>query len=64
MDDKGEKGEGNYKASREFYAAQGEFVKDKERVEEAARDAEEALEGPEGEELRRAEEEAKSHAKG
>ena len=63
MAGEGEKGEGNYKASREFYDAQGEFVKDKDRVEDAARDAEEALDGPEGAELEAAEEEARSHAK-
>ncbi len=62
MDEK-EKGEGNYKASREFYEAQNEFVKDEARVEEAARDAEEALDGPEAEELEAAEAEARSHAK-
>jgi hypothetical protein len=61
--DENEKGEGNYKASREFYEAQGEFVKDEARVEEAARDAEQALDGPEGEELAAAEAEARSHAK-
>ncbi|MDB5673002.1 MAG: hypothetical protein JWO25_3961 [Alphaproteobacteria bacterium] len=64
MADTREFGEGNYKAAREFDEAQAEFVKDEDRVEAAAKDAEAALEGPEGDELRAAEEEAKSHAKG
>ena len=63
MGNQGEYGEGNYKAAREFDEAQAEFVKDEERVEEAARDAEEALDGPEAEELEAAEAEARSHAK-
>ncbi len=63
MNKPGEYGEGNYKAAREFDAAEAEFVKDTDRVEKAARDAEEALDGPEAAELEAAEEEGKSHAK-
>lgn len=57
-------GEGNYKAAEEFDEAQAAFVTDKERVAKAARDAEQALDGPEAEALKAAEEEAGSHAKG
>lgn len=58
-----EKGEGNYKAAREFDEAEAAFVKDKAKVEKAARDAERALDGDEADALRAAEEEGKSHAK-
>ena len=57
-------GEGNYRAARDYDAAQAEFASDEDRVEDAARDAEEALGGPEAEELEAAEAEGKSHAKG
>jgi len=60
---KGEFGEGNYKASREYDEAQADFAKDKAKVEKGARDAEQALDGPEADELKAAEEEGKSHAK-
>ena len=63
MAGKDEMGEGNYRAARAFDQAQAAFVKDKDRVEKAAKDAKQALEGPEGEELRAAEAEAASHAK-
>ena len=46
-------GEGNYDAGRRFQKEEREFVK-KGPVEEKAREAEEALDGPEGEELERA----------
>jgi hypothetical protein len=46
-------GEGNYDAGRRFQKEEQEFVK-KGPVEEKAREAEEALDGPEGEELERA----------
>lgn len=58
-----EYGEGNYKASREFDKAEAEFVKDKDKVRNAARDAEQALDGDEAEELKAAEAKAKAHAK-
>lgn len=59
----GDFGEGNYKASRAFDEAEAAFVKDKDRVEKAARDAADALDGPEAEALKAAEAEGKSHAK-
>jgi hypothetical protein len=46
-------GEGNYDAGRRFQKEEREFVK-KGPVEEKAREAEEALDGPEAEELERA----------
>lgn len=56
-------GEGNYTAAREFDKEQTEFVKkNRARIPALAKDAEKALEGPQGDELRQAEEEAKSHA--
>jgi hypothetical protein len=65
MVDKDEMGEGNYKASREFDKEQAAFVaENKDEIEAAARDAEQALDGPEAAELEAAEKEAKSHAKG
>jgi hypothetical protein len=49
----GIQGEGNYVAGRRFQKEETEFVKTGP-VEEKAIEAEEALEGPEGEELERA----------
>lgn len=46
-------GEGNYDAARKYDAEQAEFAKSG-KVDEAARKAEEALQGPEGAELERA----------
>lgn len=46
-------GEGNYDAGRRFQKEEREFVK-KGDVEKKAIEAEEALDGPEGEELERA----------
>lgn len=46
-------GEGNYDAARRFDADERKFVQSG-KVEEKAREAEEALDGPEGEELERA----------
>lgn len=61
---KGEHGEGNYAASRDYNERTRKFMKDKgDTIEERAEEAEEALDGPEGESLRKAEEEGKSHAK-
>ena len=56
-------GEGNYKAAREYDEAQAAFAADKGRVEKAAKDAEQALDGPEAAALSAAEAEGKSHAK-
>lgn len=60
----GEKGEGNYKAAREFDEAEAAFASDKAKVEKAAREAEGALDGEEAADLQKAEAEGKSHAKG
>jgi hypothetical protein len=46
-------GEGNYEAARKFDEDQREFVKSGQ-VEQKAQEAEEALDGPEAEELERA----------
>jgi hypothetical protein len=46
-------GEGDYDAARRFDKDEAEFVK-KGGIEKKAREAEEALDGPEGEELERA----------
>lgn len=52
-------GEGNKTAARHYNEATRKFV-DAGKVGEAARKAKEAVDGPEGEELRRAEAEAKA----
>ena len=60
-----EYGEGNYTASREFIRDQTGFVrKNRRNIPKMGREAEEALEGREGAELRAAETEAASHAAG
>jgi hypothetical protein len=46
-------GEGNYDAGRRFQKEEQQFVKSG-KVEQKAREAEEALDGPEGEDLERA----------
>jgi len=58
-----EYGEGNYKASREYDEAAHATARDTEKVEKAAREAEEAIEGEEADELARAEAEGRSHAR-
>jgi hypothetical protein len=61
---KGEYGEGNYAASRDYNERTRKFMEEKgDTIDEKAEAAEEALDGPEGEILRKAEEEGKSHAK-
>lgn len=60
----GVQGEGNYDAAREYDEEVRAHAADPERVKKEAEAAKKALEGKEGEELRRAEEEGKSHAKG
>ncbi len=58
-----ETGEGNYTASRKFLKDQSSFVeKNREKIPEMGREAEESLDGPEGAELIRAEDEARGHA--
>jgi hypothetical protein len=57
------KGEGNYSASRRFRKAETDFVKrNKAKIPEMGKEAEAALEGAEGNELRAAEDEARAHA--
>lgn len=57
-------GEGDYQASRTFLKDQSDFVKkNKSAIPAMGRDAERALEGPEGDVLRQAETEAASHAR-
>lgn len=56
-------GEGNYTASRNFRESEEKFVKEnKERIPGLGKDAEKALDGAEGEALKKAEEKAKSHS--
>lgn len=57
-------GEGDYEASRSFLKDQSDFVKSHEsEISKMGKDAERAMEGSEGNDLRAAEEEAKSHSK-
>ncbi|MDY0884187.1 hypothetical protein ACFPL7_01660 [Dongia soli] len=48
-------GEGNRTAAREYNADQQRFAQDKAKVKEQAEKAKQAVEGPEGEELKNAE---------
>jgi hypothetical protein len=58
------KGEGDYEASRRFDADEKDFVdKNRAKIPELAKDAAKALDGPEGEDLRDAEAEGKSHSR-
>jgi hypothetical protein len=52
--DKRIQGEGDYDAARRFRKQEEAFVEDKQRVAEKAREAEQALDGPEGAELEEA----------
>lgn len=52
-------GEGNYDAARKFDAEQEAFAQDSEQVEKKAREAADAVDGPEAEELREAEAKAR-----
>ena len=54
-------GEGNHTAAREFNKAQSSFAKSG-KVKPAAEDAAAAVDGPEGEELRQAEQLGRRHA--
>lgn len=59
-----ERGEGNYKASKDYDERSEKFVeKNRDKIDEMARDAAEALEGEEGDELRKAEQEGLDHAR-
>ena len=50
----GVQGEGDYESARRYQKEQHEFAKDSGRVDKGAKDAEDALDGPEGAELERA----------
>ncbi|HEX2942701.1 MAG TPA: hypothetical protein VHO91_16745 [Rhodopila sp.] len=56
-------GEGNHTAARQYNDAQQKFAHSG-KVEKGARDAERAVEGPEGASLRQAEEAGKKHSHG
>ena len=59
-----ERGEGNYKASKDYDERSEKFVeKNRDKIDEMARDAADALDGEEGEELREAEQEGLDHAR-
>lgn len=56
-------GEGDYAASRKFDNDQASFVKrNKAKIPELGKEAEAALDGPEGDSLRAAEQEARDHS--
>jgi phage protein D len=58
-------GEGNYTASREFRRDQTQFVmRNEDNIPEMGQQAARALDGSEGNELRKAEESARSHSAG
>jgi hypothetical protein len=63
MAEKKIEGEGNYTAARDYDRDQKRFA-ESGKVEKAARDAAQAVQGPEGDRLRQAEQAGKSHAKG
>lgn len=50
----GVQGEGDYESARKFQKEEHAFAKDTAKVEQGAREAEEALDGPEGDELEQA----------
>ncbi|WP_295631421.1 hypothetical protein [Novosphingobium sp.] len=62
MTDKNQHGEGSYEGTREYDERTKEFLDKKGKdMPQLARDAADALDGPEGDALRKAEEEAKDH---
>lgn len=63
MTGKRNEGEGNRTAARHYDEATRDFVK-KGAVDEKAREAARAVDGPEGSDLKRAEREGKSHSHG
>jgi hypothetical protein len=63
MDEGKWKGEGNYKAARDYDEATTAHAQDKGKVKAEADAAKKAMEGSERSELEQAEEEGKSHAK-
>ncbi|MGD0192151.1 MAG: hypothetical protein ABSD74_15535 [Rhizomicrobium sp.] len=59
------RGEGNYTAARRFRQSEEKFVaRNRRKIPGMGKDAEEALDGPEGDELRAAEDRARSHSRG
>jgi hypothetical protein len=63
MTDKTQQGEGSYEGTREYDERTKDFLDRKGKdVPKLARDAAEALDGKEGDELRAAEAEGKAHA--
>ncbi len=57
-------GEGNYEASRDYDKRTEKFIAEKKaEIPKLAEEAEKALEGPEGDDLRAAEEKGKSKAR-
>lgn len=64
MTDRKDIGEGSYEGSRDYHERTEAFLAKKGKdVENLARKAEEALDGEEGESLKEAEQEGRSHAK-
>lgn len=63
MTEQRNEGEGNHTAARQYDKAQTDFAKSG-KVEPAARDAARAVDGPEGEALREAEQAGKRHSHG
>jgi len=58
-------GEGSYTASRHFRTAQSDFIRrNRGNIARMGKEAETALEGREGDELRAAEDRARSHSAG
>ena len=51
-------GEGDYVSAKRYQKAQHEFAKDEGKVEKKAKEAEDALDGPEGADLERARQES------
>jgi hypothetical protein len=61
---KGVQGEGDYESARVYRRDVGKFVREKDaRIPDLAKQAEDAVEGPEGAELQKAEEKGKSKAR-
>ena len=63
MDDGKWKGEGNYKAAREYDQGATAHAQDKNKVKAEAEAAKKAVDGPEGKDLKAAEKEGMRHAK-
>jgi hypothetical protein len=62
--DSGVQGEGDYRSARAYQRDIKDFMKSKSgEISHMARDAEKALEGPEGKELKKAEQKGKSKAR-